>query len=149
MKPLVKYQGGKSRELKTITKMMPKEFNRVVEPFCGGAAVAFSVGKPAVLCDTNFDIINVYKCMGDQQGLRRICNHVSEMKLKGHDELEEMYYDARYIINQPIHETDPTDWSRALCYITLRQLCFSGMERYNAMVSSMYHSVTIRSLRVI
>ena len=132
MKPLVKYQGGKSRELKTITKMMPKEFNRVVEPFCGGAAVAFSVGKPAVLCDTNFDIINVYKCMGEQQGLRRICNHVRDMKLKGHDELEEMYYDARYIINQPIHETDPTPWSRALCYITLRQLCFSGMERYNA-----------------
>ena len=112
MKPLVKYQGGKSRELKTITKMMPKEFNRVVEPFCGGAAVAFSVGKPAVLCDTNFDIINVYKCMGEQQGLRRICNHVRDMKLKGHDELEEMYYDARYIINQPIHETDPTPWSR-------------------------------------
>ena len=42
MKPLVKYQGGKTRELKIISKMMPKEFNRVVEPFCGGAALSFS-----------------------------------------------------------------------------------------------------------
>ena len=43
MKPLVKYQGGKTRELKIISKMMPKEFNRVVEPFCGGAALSLSL----------------------------------------------------------------------------------------------------------
>jgi len=130
LKPLVKYQGGKSRELKTITKMMPKEFNRVVEPFCGGAALSFSVGKPAVLCDTNADIINLYHAMADNQGLRRMCNYVRDMKMKEHDELEEMYYDARNYINQPIDRTS-VQWHRAQCYVTVRQLCFSGMERYN------------------
>ena len=131
VKPLVKYQGGKSRELKTIAKMMPKEFNRVVEPFCGGAALAFSVGKPAVLCDTNFDIINLYKCVGDQGWLRRIVNHVNELRKKDHDELEETYYDARDDINRPVEDQSPP-WVRAQSYIAVRQLCFSGMERYNA-----------------
>ena len=52
MKPLVKYQGGKSREIKIISQLMPKEYNRIVEPFCGGAAVSLYFEKPAVLCDT-------------------------------------------------------------------------------------------------
>ena len=45
MKPLVKYQGGKSREIKIISQLMPKEYNRIVEPFCGGAAVSLHFEK--------------------------------------------------------------------------------------------------------
>lgn len=132
LKPLVKYQGGKSRELKTITKMMPKEFNRVVEPFCGGAAVSFSVGKPAVLCDTNWEIINLYRSMVDNQGLRRLTMRTDELRKMGHDQLEEIFYASRDDINQPFDEDRETNWGRALAYVTVRQLCFSGMERYNA-----------------
>jgi len=44
MKPIVKYQGGKSRELPLIKQMLPPQFSRVVEPFCGGAAVSFGLG---------------------------------------------------------------------------------------------------------
>ena len=132
MKPLVKYQGGKTRELKIISKMMPKEFNRVVEPFCGGAAVSLSVGKPAVLCDTNWDVINLYKCIADNQGLRRLTRRVNELRDMDHDELEEHFYDARNDINRELDPDSQTLWSRAISYVTVRQLCFSGMERYNA-----------------
>lgn len=132
LKPLVKYQGGKSRELKTITKMMPKEFNRVVEPFCGGAAVSFHFEKPAVLCDTNWEIINLYRSIVDNQGLRRLCMRTDEMRKMDHDQLEQLFYGARNDINKPYDDETETRWGRAISYITVRQLCFSGMERYNA-----------------
>ena len=48
MKPLVKYQGGKSREIKIISQLMPKEYDRIVEPFCGGAAVSLQIGRAHV-----------------------------------------------------------------------------------------------------
>ena len=50
------------------------------------------------------------------------------MKTLGHDELEKRYYDARDVINKD----DPNPYDLALSYIIVRQLCFSGMERYNA-----------------
>ena len=42
MKPIIKYQGGKTRELPIIKKLAPTEFNRIIEPFAGGAAVSFA-----------------------------------------------------------------------------------------------------------
>ena len=49
MKPIFKYSGGKGRELKRIKTLIPSinEFDRVVEPFAGGAAFAFDLEKPA------------------------------------------------------------------------------------------------------
>jgi DNA adenine methylase len=132
LKPLVKYQGGKSRELKTITKMMPAEYNRIVEPFCGGAALSFRVGKPAVLCDTNWEVINLYRTLAENQGLRRLVMRADELRQLDHDALEEQYYDARNEINTAYNPDFATPWHRAIAYITVRQLCFSGMERYNA-----------------
>jgi len=132
MKPLVKYQGGKSREIKFISQIMPSEFNRIVEPFCGGAAVSFYFEKPAVLCDTNWDIINLYKSVAEQQGLRRLCNEVRELLKADHNLLEERYYIAREIINRPYQREFIVEWQRAINYMIVRQLCFSGMERYNS-----------------
>ena len=40
MKPVIKYQGGKTKELSRIKEFAPKEFKRIIEPFCGGSAVA-------------------------------------------------------------------------------------------------------------
>ena len=132
MKPLVKYQGGKSRELKTITKMMPQEFNRIIEPFAGGAALSLHYGKPAVLCDTNWEVVNLYWQVSSNQGMRRILQWLDCLRNMDHDQLEEKYYDCRYVINQPYDEEMDNAWSRAESYIAVRQLCFSGMERYNA-----------------
>ena len=132
LKPLVKYQGGKARELKTITKRMPKEFNRIVEPFCGGAALSFYFEKPAVLCDTNWEVINLYNQIADNQGQRRITTFMDRLRGKDHDELEQYFYNSRNLINQKHDHDAITLWQRAQSYMIVRQLCFSGMERYNA-----------------
>lgn len=51
-----------------------------------------------------------------------------ELKEEEHDVLEATYYVARDYINQ----SKNYDLDRAFYYIVLRQLCFSGMERYNS-----------------
>ena len=53
MKPVIKYQGGKTKELSRIKEFAPKEFKRIVEPFCGGSAVALHYGDTCILNDIN------------------------------------------------------------------------------------------------
>ena len=130
LKPLVKYQGGKSRELPFIKQLLPTQFSRVVEPFCGGAAVSFALRYPALISDINRDVINLYSVVANEELYPEMQHKVNIIKTLEHDDLQIEYYDAREAINQPWDCIDPLQ--RALSYIIVRQLCFSGMERYNA-----------------
>ena len=130
MKPVIKYQGGKTKELSTIKELLPQRFARVIEPFCGGAAVSFALGYPAVLNDINQDVINLYRAIADPEFYPQLQQKVNKYCTLDHDALSEIYYPARNLINQPIDSVDPL--IRAQAYIVVRQLCFSGMERYNA-----------------
>ena len=130
MKPIIKYQGGKTKELPLIKKMLPPNITAVIEPFCGGAAVSWALNKPAVLNDINEDLINLYKVVKDSNTFQfdMLLGAVNNLKDKEHDDLEKEYYNARDMLNQGTGL--PLD--RALAYIIVRQLCFSGMERYNS-----------------
>ena len=64
MKPVIKYQGGKKKELSRIKEFAPKEFKRIVEPFCGGSAVALHYGDISVLNDINKAVIKLYRQIG-------------------------------------------------------------------------------------
>lgn len=130
MKPIVKYQGGKTKELSLIKQLLPSSFSRVVEPFCGGAAVSFGLGYPALLSDINRDIINLYSVVASEESYSQLQGQVDRIKLLEHDDLGAKFYAAREVINQPWDCVDSLQ--RALSYIIVRQLCFSGMERYNA-----------------
>ena len=130
LKPIVKYMGGKSRELPLIKQLLPKQFTRVVEPFCGGAAVSFGLGYPALMSDINRDVINLYSVVANAELYPELQLIVNTIKTLEHDDLEKEFYSAREAINQPWSCVDP--YRRALSYIIVRQLCFSGMERYNA-----------------
>ena len=78
MRPIVKYQGGKTKELSLIKQLLPKEFKAVIEPFCGGAAVSFDLQKPAILLDINEHLINAYIQIKDkiefQEVFAEICH---------------------------------------------------------------------------
>ena len=127
MKPVVKYQGGKTRELPLIEPYI-KTAKRIIEPFCGGAAVSLYANVPSILNDCNNNIVNLYKLLKDKEYFYKLFSDVQYMKTLDHDELEKRYYDARDVINKD----DPNPYDLALSYIIVRQLCFSGMERYNA-----------------
>lgn len=130
MKPVIKYQGGKSKELPLIKEMLPPQFSRVVEPFCGGAAVSFGLVYPTLMSDINRDVINLYSVIANGELYPQLQVKVDSIKALEHDDLEKQFYAARELINQSWDCVDPLQ--RALSYIIVRQLCFSGMERYNA-----------------
>jgi len=127
MKPIVKYQGGKSKELVLIKQLLPDAFERVLEPFAGGAAVSFALNRTSVLGDINAALMNMYREVKDPIQFQEVFSHVCYLKTLDHDALEKEYYESRDYINGD--ERDPYKW--AVSYITVRQLCFSGMERYN------------------
>ena len=106
----------------------PKEFKRIVEPFCGGSAVALHYGDICVLNDINKAVINLYRQIGSDN-YPTIQRRIDEIKTYDHDELEKVFYSSRDIINDP---DDYSDLEYAIAYIVVRQLCFSGMERYNS-----------------
>ena len=128
MKPVIKYQGGKTKELPLIKQLAPKTFDRIVEPFCGGGAVALHYGDTCVLNDINEAVINLYREIGSDN-YPIIQRRIDEIKTFDHDMLEDVYYTSRDIINNPKNHST-TDY--AIAYIVVRQLCFSGMERYNS-----------------
>ena len=100
MKPVIKYQGGKGKELPLIKEMLPPNFSRVVEPFCGGAAVSFGMQTPALLSDINPMVINLYKVL-QSEDYAYVLNRVNEIKTYEHDALQDEYYTARNVINNP------------------------------------------------
>ena len=130
LKPLVKYQGGKSKELPFIKQLLPPQVSRVVEPFCGGAALSFALRNQSLMSDINRDVINLYSVVANQDLYPDLQLKVNIIETLEHDDLQTEYYAAREAINQSWDCVDPLQ--RALSYIIVRQLCFSGMERYNA-----------------
>lgn len=127
MKPIVKYQGGKTRELPIITKLKPDNFSRIVEPFSGGAAVSLNFDMPTILNDINTAVINLYEVVSSND-YHLLQNRVNDMKNVERNVLEQEYYKAREVIN---NFQNHTCLDYAFSYIMVRQLCFSGMERYN------------------
>ena len=62
MKPMLKYRGGKSKELKYFLKYIENEkFDRYFEPFFGGGATYFALEPhQAIINDLNKKLINFY-----------------------------------------------------------------------------------------
>ena len=103
MKPIIKYCGGKSREIKYFAKYFPDSFGTdsgtYYEPFLGGGAVFFKlmpkwgVTKNAFLSDSNRQLMNFYKDFSKHY--QRIRN-----ELKG--------LEAEYRVNQMEYELEKT-----------------------------------------
>ena len=84
MKPVVKYQGGKTRELPLIEPYI-KTAKRIIEPFCGGAAVSLHANVPSILNDCNNNIVNLYKLLKDKEYFYKLFSDFQYMKTLGHD----------------------------------------------------------------
>jgi DNA adenine methylase len=125
MKPIFKYSGGKTKELKRIKEILPKKINRVIEPFAGGAAVSFDLEKPSILCDIRSNNIVTYRAVRDH--FDEVSSYLDTIKsIQDIKELEKIYYYQR---DQKFRTEDPIEVAQR--WIILRQLCFSGMDRIN------------------
>lgn len=120
MKPIVKWSGGKVRELKMFKEYYPKSFKRFIEPFVGGGAVFFDLeNDDNVINDVHNDLINFYNQIKNGHSLD-IYNLMSS-----YENNEKDYYFLR-------DEFVPSnDIERAFVFFYLRKTCFRGMLRYN------------------
>ena len=129
MKPIFKYSGGKTRELKRINEIITGiKFDRVVEPFVGGGAFSFDQEKPALVSDIRTNNIDVYKAVQDEIQFKFLLEKVEELKLiTDRKKLQKEFYYWRDEKYQKCNSL----WEKAMRWIVLRQLCFSGMDRVN------------------
>lgn len=126
MLPIIKWTGGKRKEIMSFRHYLPKEFDLYVEPFAGGAALFWHLSKcGSVINDFDPDLINFYRSVPNKDFLDR----VKEIKkLSGnHDEMEKLYYEFRDTNKKGL---TPVEKAVRFCYVN--QLAFSGMRRFNS-----------------
>jgi DNA adenine methylase len=120
LKPLIKWSGGKSDEIKMFEKYFPEHYTRYIEPFIGGGSVYFYLNPDnAVIGDVHSELIDLYKSIGDGKA-----QEIYEfMKQSPNDETT--YYKVR----DEMKINDSLDRAKRFYY--QRKTCFRGMLRYN------------------
>ena len=80
MKPILKYRGGKSKEIPQILPYIPNFNGRYIEPFFGGGAMFFHLEhNNAVINDINAPLMNFYRSV--QQNFGALSEELAVLKL--------------------------------------------------------------------
>ena len=67
MNPIIKWAGGKEKELPYIKENLPNNIDRYIEPFVGGGAVYYGMNiKNSIINDKSQELINLYRCIKNQ-----------------------------------------------------------------------------------
>lgn len=129
-KPFVKWAGGKRQILDKLKKHIPDEFDTYYEPFVGGGALLFELSpKKAVINDSNTELMNVYKCLCDEDKFKKMCSVLNHYE-KEHT--EEFYYEIRNKDRSISSFNRLSDYTRAARTIYLNKACFNGLYRVNS-----------------
>lgn len=92
MKPLVKYRGGKSKEIPHLEKHIPDFNGRYIEPFFGGGALFFHLEpKKAIINDINSKLMNFYKTVkSDFDSLKNELSEIEKIYIINRNEFEQL-----------------------------------------------------------
>lgn len=97
LKPIIKWSGGKTDEIKKFISHIPEAYSIYLEPFIGGGAVYFHLNpKKAVINDVHKELIDFYKSIknGNSQEIYDF--------MLNHPNNEETYYKVRKYDNTDI-----------------------------------------------
>ena len=143
--PVLKYRGGKSREIPRFLQCIPDDFDRYIEPFFGGGAVYFYLEpENAIINDVNERLMLFYRQLRDSYPEMRVqldelqrmyeANQAAYKKLKDQkpDEHvpnanEALYYKMRELFNHP-----DGSYLDGVIYFFINKTAYSGMIRYNS-----------------
>lgn len=146
MKPIVKYRGGKTKEIPSFEKYIPECFDTYYEPFFGGGAVYFHIApKKAVVNDVNERLMQFYTELRDNYATVRKqldeLQSIYEVNQKAYLDLKEkspdkrvenkneaLYYHLRDVFNHKIE----SKYLDSVVYFFINKTAYSGMIRYNA-----------------
>lgn len=144
MNPILKYRGGKSREIIKFEQYIPHNFDTYIEPFFGGGAVYFHLEpQSAIINDINEKLISFYLNVRNDFDIMRVqldylqsiyeANQRRFRELKGdtservENRNEELYYSIRDMYNGKI----PSVYLDGVLYYFINKTAYSGMIRYN------------------
>lgn len=116
LSPLLKYPGGKEKELNYILPNLPSNAKNFYEPFVGGGAVYFSLeAERYFINDKSEELIDLYRLINDENSefLDKIkaINHnwqvIENVLLNHSDEISNIYYQYKkeQISRQKLHDT--------------------------------------------
>ena len=128
-KPFVKWAGGKRQIIEKLKNYVPDEFNTYYEPFIGGGALLFELSpKNAVINDSNEELMNVYRCLCDEEKFKKMCNLLNHYEA---EHSEEFYYEIRNKDKNKKAYDRLSDYTKAARTIYLNKACFNGLYRVN------------------
>ena len=124
--PFLKWAGGKNQIFEQLRPFLPTEFENYFEAFVGSAAVFFNLRRlrgnfPALLSDTNAELINCYKAIRDE--LDDLIPSLETHK-RCHDEKRYYRIRAQGLADLPSVE-------RAARFVYLNKTCYNGLYRVN------------------
>ena len=144
MNPVLKYRGGKSREIPRFIQYIPKDFNRYIEPFFGGGALYFHLEPHnAIINDVNDRLMMFYRQLRDEYPkMREQLNELQKSYEENQAEFkrkkaispeervpnanEDLYYRIRDLFNRP-----DDSYMDGVLYFFINKTAYSGMIRYN------------------
>lgn len=146
MQPLLKYRGGKRREIQYFRNLIPQNYTTYIEPFFGGGAVFFDQEpNQSIINDINEPLITFYQqvanlypqLMDELTVLHEIyeANETEYARLKAltptqrvPNDNEPLYYRLRDMYNR----LTPPEYLDASLYYFINKTAYSGMIRFNA-----------------
>lgn len=146
MKPIIKYRGGKSKELPQLTAHIPCYKGRYIEPFFGGGAMYFHLEpQNAIINDLNTRLMNFYRAVqlqfpklkAELAAIEKIYNEnrtafEALKKLNPNQRVEDrneiLYYSLRDMYNGLIE----SNYLAATLYYFINKTAYSGMIRFNS-----------------
>lgn len=120
IRPFLKWAGGKTQLLPELTKYVPLNYNKYIEPFVGGGALFFHINpENGIIADLNEELVITYKTI--KESVEEVISVLKEFKNE-----EDFYYNIRAINPQTLSSVD-----RTARLIYLNKTCFNGLYRVN------------------
>lgn len=149
MKPILKYPGGKQREIADFEKYIPSDYDTYIEPFLGGGSLYFYLEPPkAIINDLNSRLIGFYKTIASQYTLfetelnklrtlysqnqynyKKNLDLSSDIKIENENKKLYEAFRSKYNLNRDFSKPDV---EAAIVYYFINKTAFSGMTRYNS-----------------
>ena len=123
IQPFLKWAGNKRSIINRIVPLLPKG-KRLIEPFCGSAAVFLNTNyEHNLIADSNSDLINIYQQLQhDPVSFIKSC----EKYFISENNFPEKYYELRDKFNQTKNKK-----IRAGLFLYLNKHGYNGLCRYN------------------
>ena len=146
LRPLIKYRGGKSRELAQYLKFIPVNYDTYYEPFVGGGATFFALSpQRGVIGDINKPLMNFYtdvrnrfddlsKELAEIEAIyeRNQADYRVRKKSHPNERIPNANEDFYYRLRDQYNGIAPAQYSRAALYFFINKTSYSGMIRFNA-----------------